>query len=94
MNNTITIEEAKELMFLQRDEAVEIIIKLQDQRAELRKLLQNLRCTWLRAIDEELVNTHLGIASETDTYEVAKQKLSSLFSWHISVNDYMKNQGG
>ena len=33
---------------------------------------------WLRAIDEALVVTHLGVANASDTYEQAKAKLDSL----------------
>jgi hypothetical protein len=40
---------------------------------------------WLRAVDEEMVMTHLGIAEATDDYEVAKKKLASLIQWHVTV---------
>lgn len=40
---------------------------------------------WLRAIDEALVTTHLGIASESDNYYIAKRKLDALIDWHIAV---------
>jgi len=40
---------------------------------------------WLRAVDEALVVTHLGIAEATDDYEVAKKKLAALIQWHVTV---------
>ena len=40
---------------------------------------------WLRAIDEALVATHLGVANAGDTYEQAKAKLDSLIGVHVDV---------
>ena len=40
---------------------------------------------WLRAVDDAMVVTHLGVANEDDSYEVAKTKLSNLIGWHIDV---------
>ena len=40
---------------------------------------------WLRAIDEALVVTHIGVANESDTYEQAKVKLDSLIGFHVDV---------
>ena len=40
---------------------------------------------WLRAVDEALVVTHLGVANASDTYEQAKAKLDSLIGWHVDV---------
>lgn len=40
---------------------------------------------WLRAIDEVLVVTHLGVANASDTYEQAKAKLDSLIGFHVDV---------
>lgn len=40
---------------------------------------------WLRAVDEALVVTHLGVANPDDTYEAAKQKLDALIGWHCDV---------
>lgn len=40
---------------------------------------------WLRAIDEALVVTHLGVANASDTYEQAKAKLDSLIGFHVDV---------
>jgi len=41
--------------------------------------------SWLRAIDEALVVTHLGVADENDTYEQAREKLTNLIGWHVDV---------
>ncbi len=40
---------------------------------------------WLRAIDETLVVTHLGVANAEDSYEDAKRKLDALIGWHCDV---------
>jgi len=40
---------------------------------------------WLRAVDEALVVTHLGVANVSDTYEVAKRKLDALIGWRTDV---------
>lgn len=40
---------------------------------------------WIRAVDEAMVVTHLGIAETTDDYEVAKKKLVALIQWHVTV---------
>ena len=40
---------------------------------------------WLRAIDEEMVATHLGVADANDDYTSAKQKLHALICWHVAV---------
>lgn len=40
---------------------------------------------WLRAADEEMVCAHLGVAEAGDSYETAKQKLTSLIQWNIAV---------
>lgn len=40
---------------------------------------------WVRAIDEEMVCAHLGVASANDSYETAKRKLAILIAWHVQV---------
>jgi len=40
---------------------------------------------WLRAIDEALVVTHLGVANASDTYEQAKAKLDNLIGLHVDI---------
>jgi hypothetical protein len=49
---------------------------------------------WIRAIDEEMVAAHLGIASIDDSYEGAKYKLNSLINWHIAVATDPNVNGG
>lgn len=39
---------------------------------------------WLRAMDEAMVGSHLGVADESDSYEVAKKKLNDLICWNIN----------
>lgn len=40
---------------------------------------------WLRAIDEELVCSFLGIANPEESFEQAKIKLNRLLAWHVNV---------
>ena len=40
---------------------------------------------WLRAIDEAMAVTHLGVADASDSYEAAKDKLNRLIGWHTDV---------
>jgi len=47
---------------------------------------------WQQAIDDELVNTHLGIAQDGVTREEAKEKLNNLITWHIDVAKYFDAQ--
>ena len=49
---------------------------------------------WLRAIDEALVVTHIGVANESDTYEQAKAKLVSLIGFHVDVASDPAVNGG
>jgi hypothetical protein len=49
---------------------------------------------WIRAIDEEMVAAHLGIASIDDSYAKAKTKLNSLINWHIATATDPYNNGG
>lgn len=46
---------------------------------------QSVPDVWLRAIDEALVVTHLGVANAGDSYEDAKRKLNELICWHTDV---------
>jgi hypothetical protein len=43
---------------------------------------------WQQAIDDELVNAHLGIAQDGVTREKAKEKLNILIAWHVDVAKY------
>ena len=40
---------------------------------------------WLRAVDEEMTRSHLGVAFAADSYAVAKKKLADLIKWHVTV---------
>lgn len=40
---------------------------------------------WIRAVDEAMVCSHLGVAEASDSYEVAKKKLNDLICWNIQV---------
>ncbi len=44
---------------------------------------------WLRAVDEEMVGAHIGVANLSDSYESAKAKLHSLIQWHLELTGYM-----
>lgn len=54
----------------------------------------NLPEGWLRAIDEALVVTHLGVADKSDTYEQAREKLNNLIGWHVAVATDPATNGG
>lgn len=47
---------------------------------------------WQQAIDDELVNAHLGIAQDGVTREEAKDQLNKLIAWHIDVAKYFNSQ--
>lgn len=40
---------------------------------------------WIRAVDEAMVGSHLGVANAYDSYEVSKKKLNDLICWHVQV---------
>jgi len=40
---------------------------------------------WLTACDEEMICAQLGVASLSDSFESAKQKLGELIAWHVAV---------
>ena len=58
---------------------------LQDVSAQLEVAKQVASSGWLRAIDDELVCSFLGIAKPEESYEQAKLKLSRLIAWHVGV---------
>lgn len=49
---------------------------------------------WHRAVDEEMVLTHLGVADPSDSYETAKKKLNDLIAWHVAVATDPTANGG
>lgn len=40
---------------------------------------------WLRAIDDALITSHVGVADPTDSYEAARAKLEALIGFHVGV---------
>jgi hypothetical protein len=65
--------------------------------ARIRKLendLASMQAGWLRAIDEEMVVSHLGVANADDSYEAAKEKLNNLIGFHVDVATDPKVNGG
>lgn len=48
-----------------------------------------LQVGWLRAIDEALVVSHVGVANADDSYEVAKDKLNELITYEIVLSKCM-----
>lgn len=61
------------------------LIRIGWDAAIARMRTQGVPDGWLRAIDEALVVTHLGVADESDTYEQAREKLTNLIGWHVDV---------
>jgi hypothetical protein len=53
-----------------------------------------LQAGWMRVIDEALVVLHLGVASPTDSYAVAKQKLAQLIKLEIDIATAPAVNGG
>jgi hypothetical protein len=43
---------------------------------------------WLRAVDDAMVCSHLGVANASDDYATAKKKLNDLICWSIDVAKY------
>lgn len=62
-------------------------VKYEDLRAiiEQTKAEQSEPVGWIRAVDEEMVLTFLGVAEQSDSYEVAKKKLQDIIQWNIAV---------
>lgn len=49
---------------------------------------------WIRAVDDMMVVTHLGIADPDDSYETARDKLQQLIRWHVDVATDPATNGG
>ena len=47
---------------------------------------------WLRAIDEALLDHHVGVAEASDDYETAKRKLNALLRVAQSMGEYFAKQ--
>lgn len=54
--------------------------------AELRAQVEAMRaCGWVNAVDQEMICSHIGVASADDSYDQARSKLASLIEWHVMV---------
>lgn len=49
---------------------------------------------WVRAADDEMIGTHLGVANLSDSYVSAKAKLKMLIDWHVAVATDHEVNGG
>lgn len=70
-------------------------IKLESERDELRAKVEAMRaCGWVRAADQEMICSHIGVASKGDSYELAREKLASLIEWNVQVATDPSVNGG
>lgn len=65
-----------------------------ETNAVLASHYQHIINGWLRAIDEAMVISHLGVASADDSYEVAKEKLNRLICFHTDIATNPQVNGG
>ena len=56
-------------------------LELAAAKAEIRQI----RSGWLRAVDDNMTSSHIGVANACDTYHEARKKLSDLIEWHVQV---------
>lgn len=83
---TLSDEQIQELLHVGNPTDEECrLIRIGWDAALARMRTQGVPDGWLRAIDEALVVTHLGVADESDTYEQAREKLTNLIGWHVDV---------
>ena len=83
---TLSDEQIQELLHVGNPSAEECrLIRIGWDAALARMRTQGVPEGWLRAIDEALVVTHLGVANGSDTYEQAKAKLDNLIGFHVDV---------
>ena len=83
---TISDEQIRELLRIGNPTDEERrLIRMGWDAALARMRTQGVPDGWLRAIDEALVVTHLGVADESYTYEQAKAKLDNLIGFHVDV---------
>ena len=83
---TLSDEQIQELLHVGNPSAEECrLIRIGWNAALARMRTQGVPDGWLRAIDEALVVTHLGVADESYTYEQAREKLTNLIGWHVDV---------
>lgn len=83
---TLSDEQIQELLHVGNPSAEECrLIRIGWDAALAGMRTQGAPDGWLRAIDEALVVTHLGVADESYTYEQAREKLTNLIGWHVDV---------
>lgn len=83
---TLSGEQIQELLHVGNPSVEECrLIRIGWDAALARMRTQGVPDGWLRAIDEALVVTHLGVANGSDTYEQAREKLTNLIGWHVDV---------
>lgn len=70
----------------------DFIAKLNNLAKQLRAASVEQPNAWQQAIDDELVNAHLGIAKDVITREEAKAELNKLIAWHIDAAKYFESQ--
>lgn len=51
-------------------------------------------CGWIRAIDEALAISHIGVANEWDSYDVARKKLADLINFEVAIATDHRVNGG
>lgn len=85
-----------------RQSRSDMIQILSDNIAELKDVLADLEkaeskspepVPWLRAIDEAMVDHHLGVADPADDYETAKRKLNNLLCHAQDIGAHFAKQG-
>jgi hypothetical protein len=70
-------------------------ILLEAARASAQRAIDGpMNSGWVRAADDEMIGTHLGVANLSDSYESAKSKINMLIAWHIAVAIDPKVNGG
>ena len=83
---TLSDEQIQELLHVGNPSAEECrLIRIGWDAALARMRTQGVPEGWLRAIDEALVVTHLGVANGSDTYEQAKAKLDNLIGFNVDI---------
>ena len=81
---TVMVDEYNKL----RDELVETLGDWGTVRLELaaaKAELDQIKSCWLRAVDDNMTSSHIGVANASDTYHEARKKLSDLIEWHVQV---------
>lgn len=66
--------------------------RLREERASFQRVyiqamqeIEQIKSGWLRAVDDNMTSSHVGVANASDTYHEARKKLSDLIEWHVQV---------